>query len=129
MFIGSSKDILYVVISFCIIWTTVFLCWVFYYLAKILKNTNQIVEEFRVRLQALTESIDYVRKKVEQMSTLLTLVSEGATEMVKRMINKKTEQWVESGSEKVNEAAKAAVNKAMNAAAGQMKKMTKAVKK
>ena len=117
------------VISFCIIWTTVFLCWVFYYLAKILKNTNQIVEEFRVRLQALTESIDYVRKKVEQMSTLLTLVSEGATEMVKRMINKKTEQWVESGSEKVNEAAKAAVNKAMNAAAGQMKKMTKAVKK
>ena len=69
---GSSKDILYLVISFCVLWTTVFLCWMFYYVMRLLRNTNQIVEEFRVRLQSLTEAINYVRGKVEHMSSLMT---------------------------------------------------------
>ena len=125
----TSKDVLYLVISFCIIWVTIFLCWVFYYLARILKNANQIVEEFRVRLQALSEAVDYIRGRVEQMSSLLTLVTEGASGLLKKVVAKKTEQWMNSGSAKVNEAAKEAVNRAMEATSKKMKKMAKAIKK
>lgn len=125
----TSKDVLYLVISFCIIWVTIFLCWVFYYLARILKNANQIVEEFRVRLQALSEAVDYIRGRVEQMSSLLTLVTEGASGLLKKVVAKKTEQWMNQGSAKVNEAAKDAVNRAMEATSKKMKKMTKAIRK
>ena len=125
----TSKDVLYLVISFCIIWVTIFLCWVFYYLARILKNANQIVEEFRVRLQALSEAVDYIRGRVEQMSSLLTLVTEGASGLLKKVVAKKTEQWINQGSAKVNEAAKEAVNRAMEATSKKMKKMAKAIKK
>ena len=125
----TSKDILYLVISFCVLWTTVFLCWMFYYVMRLLRNANRVVEEFRVRLQALTEAINYVRGKVEHMSGLMSLVTDGATGLVKKMITKKTTEWTKAGEEKFNAAAKEAVNKAVTATAKKIKKTTKKIKK
>lgn len=125
----TSKDILYLVISFCVLWTTVFLCWVFYYVMRLLRNTNQIVEEFRVRLQSLTEAINYIRGKVEHMSGLMTLITDGAAGLVKKVIARKTSEWSEKGSEKMNEAAKEAVSKAVSATAKRLRKVAKKVRK
>lgn len=125
----TSKDILYLVISFCVLWTTVFLCWMFYYVMRLLRNANQIIEEFRVRLQSLTEAINYIRGKVEHMSGLMSLITDGAAGLVKNVLNRKAAQWSEKGSEKFNQAAKEAVNKAVSATAKGMKKVTKKIKK
>ncbi len=131
----SSKDILYVVLSFCILWVTVFLCWMFYYAGKILKDAARIVEEFRMRLQLLTETINYVRGKVENISSLLTLATSGAAGLVKKVMNKKIDEWSEGGAEKMNEAsekvneyAKEAVDKAVAATAKEMNKMSKNIR-
>jgi len=67
----NSKDILYIVISFCIIWVTAFICYMFYYAARILKNVNTIVEEFRLRLQRITDTINSIQDKVEGIVSLL----------------------------------------------------------
>lgn len=125
----TSKDILYLVISFCVLWTTVFLCWMFYYVMRLLRNANRVVEEFRVRLQALTEAINYIRGKVEHMSGLMTLVTDGASGLVKKIITKKTSEWTKAGEEKFNAAAKEAVSKAVTATAKKIKKTTKKIKK
>ena len=101
----TTKDILYLVISFCIIWVTVFICWMFYYLTRLLRNANTIVEEFRVRLQTLSEAIDYIRGKVENMSSLMTLARSGVTGFVKNMAEKKARKWMEEGAERFNETA------------------------
>ena len=85
----NSRDILYLVISFCVLWVTFFLCWMFYYLMRLLRNANEIIEEFRVRLQALTEAINYIRGKVEHMSGLITFVVSGASGLVQKVIAKK----------------------------------------
>lgn len=125
----TSKDILYLVISFCVLWVTVFLCWMFYYVMRILRNTNQIVEEFRTRLQTLTETINYVRGKVEHISGLLTLASGGMTGLMKKMVAKKAKEWVDNGSEKFNEAAKEAVDKAVEEAAKKMRRTASKIRK
>jgi len=125
----TSKDILYLVIAFCILWITVFLCWVFYYIVKILKNANQIAEEFRSRLQLLTEAISYVRGKVENIHTLLNLASGGVAGMVQKAVGKKAKDWVNRESDKMNKSAKDAVDKAVEATAKGMKKMAKNMKK
>jgi len=96
---------------------------------RLLRNTNQIIEEFRVRLQSLTEAINYIRGKVEHMSGLMSLITDGAAGLVKNVINRKTAQWSEKGTEKFNEAAKEAVSKAVNATAKKMKKVAKKMKK
>ena len=125
----TSKDVLYLVISFCVLWTTVFLCWVFYYVMRLLRNTNQIIEEFRVRLQSLTDAINYIRGKVEHMSGLMSLITDGAAGLVKNVITRKTSEWTNKGTEKFNEAAKEAVGKAVSAAAKKMKKTAKKIKR
>ncbi len=88
----NAQDILYLVISFCIIWATFFLCWTFYYLMRILRNANTIVEEFRVRLQTLSEAIDYIRGKVENISGLMNLASSGLTGFMKSRVEKKAKE-------------------------------------
>ena len=125
----TSKDILFLVIAFCVLWITVFLCWMFYYVTRILKNANQIAEEFRSRLQMLTEAINYVRGKVENIHSLLGMAGGGMAGMVKNMVSKKAKDWINKGSKRIDTAAKDAVAKAVQATAKKMKKTVKKLKK
>lgn len=127
--IDSSKDILYIVISFCILWATVFLCWMFYWAGKILKNTNQIIEEFRVRLQALAEAIGYIQEKVECMSMAMSSVFKGVGSTFKDAAIKKAKSWVEKRSDDFSGSAKEAVNKAVQRTTDEMRKVTKKIQK
>jgi hypothetical protein len=127
--IESSKDILYLVIAFCVLWVTVFLCWMMYYMMRILKNANQIVEEFRTRLQILTEAIDYLRGKVESIHSLLGMASGGMAGAVKNMVTSKAKEWMDKSTDKINNAAKDAVDKAVQATADKMKKTAKNLRK
>lgn len=127
--LDTSKDILFLVIAFCILWVTVFLCWMFYYVTRILKNANAIAEEFRSRLQILTEAINYVRGKVENIHSLLGMAGGGVAGMVKNIVNKKAKEWISKGSNKMNSAAKDAVDKAVEATAKKMKKTAKKIRK
>ena len=121
----NTKDILYLVISFCIIWATFFLCWTLYYFMRILRNANTIVEEFRVRLQTLSEAIDYIRGKVENMSSLMTLAGSGVTGFIKRAAEKKAKEWIDDSADGFNDVAKEAVDAAMGATAKTMKRVVK----
>jgi len=125
----TSKDVLYLVIAFCILWITVFLCWVFYYIVRILKNMNQVVEEFRSRLQLLTDTINYIRGKVESIHTLMGVAGGNAVNAVKTMVQKKAKEWMDKGSEKMNESAKEAVDRAVEATAKKMRKVAQKLKK
>jgi len=127
--IESSKDILYIVISFCILWVAVFLCWMFYYAGKILKNTNQIIEEFRVRLQSLADAIGFIQEKVEMISFAMNSVFKGVGTAVKDAAIKKAKSWAEKKSENYGSTAKEAVDKAVSATADKIQKMTKKIEK
>lgn len=124
----TSKDILYLVISFCVLWVTVFLCWMFYYLMRLLRNANQITEEFRVRLQGLMDSVTHIRSKVEQMSGLITLITSGAAGLAKKVITKKADEWLDKSANHMDRTAKEAVKKAVEATAKKMKKVTKKIR-
>ncbi len=125
----NSKDILYLVISFCVLWVTFFLCWTFYYFVRLLRNANQIVEEFRIRLQTLLDTVNHIRSKVEGLSNLMTLFTDGAGGLAKKIITRKAHDWLDDSSEKFNNSAKAAVAKAVEETARKMKKATKIIKR
>jgi hypothetical protein len=127
--IENSKDILYIVISFCILWATVFLCWMFYYAGKILKNTSQIIEEFRVRLQALAEAISYIQEKIEYISLAMSSAFKGVGATARDAMMKKAKSWMEKKSDNYGGTAKMAVDKAMEMTANKMRKMAKKIKK
>lgn len=122
---NNSQDILYLVISFCIIWLTVFLCWTLYYLMSILRNANQVISEFRMRIQALTDAVNYVRSKVEHISGTMSLLTDGVAGFAKKMAQKKVGEWLNNKEEDFNDAAKEAVGKAVSATAKKIHKTAK----
>lgn len=125
----DSKDILFLVISFCVLWVTFFLCWMFYYVMRLLRNVNQVVEEFRVRLQTLLETVNHIRSKVDSLSNIISLITDGAGGLAKKIITKKAHDWLDDSSEKFNNSAKEAVAKAVEETAKKMKKASKSMKR
>jgi len=125
----TSKDILYLVISFCILWLTVFLCWAIYYFGKVLKNANEVIEEFRMRIEALTNAVDFVHSKVDQLANLMTMATSGMGGLVRKVASKKAEKFFESATEDMGGVAKMAVRKATKMVTKKMKTGSKKVAK
>lgn len=75
MFFESSKDILLFVLAFCVLWFTVFLCWLLYQAARVLRNANSIIENVSHKLELLVDAIEFIKNKVETMSHGMGAVS------------------------------------------------------
>jgi len=75
--IQDSKDLLFVVIAFCALWLTVFMAWLIYYLAMIMRQVFQITKEMRERINKIDELIKTLKEKIEHSASYLVLISEG----------------------------------------------------
>ena len=62
--IDTTKDILFIVLAFCVIWLTVFLCWLFYYCIKILRDTSKVIDSIQDRLRGIEEAVHMVKEKI-----------------------------------------------------------------
>jgi hypothetical protein len=47
MFIETSKDLLFVVLAFCVLWLTVFISWLLYYVIAIVRDAESLVRQVR----------------------------------------------------------------------------------
>ncbi len=85
----TSQDVLYIVLSFCLLWLTAFLCWALFYLAKLLKNANETITEFRERMEEIIEAIEKMKDKLEAGFKIVGLVSDGLKSVVKHLGKKR----------------------------------------
>jgi len=74
--IGSTKDILYIVISFCILWFTIFVCWAIYYVAMILRESKKIIADVRKKIELIESLIIALKEKLEHTSSHMKLLVE-----------------------------------------------------
>lgn len=85
----NSKDLLYIVLSFCILWLTVFLCWLIYYMVSILRGASNMIEEMRERFRGIEEAIRGMRDKMEHATASFAFVSEGIIKLIQYFVSKK----------------------------------------
>ncbi len=76
--IETSKDLLYIVIAFCILWFTIFLCWMLYYIAMILRQANKMIKDWRERISRIEEFFASLKGKFENVGPIL----EGAKKVI-----------------------------------------------
>ena len=72
----SSQDLLNIVFAFCILWLTIFLSWVLYYVALILRDAYRMADDLRERLQAIDRFVKLVSEKLEHTTSYLGLMVE-----------------------------------------------------
>ncbi|MAG11537.1 MAG: hypothetical protein CMI52_01885 [Parcubacteria group bacterium] len=87
--IESSKDILYVVLAFAALWVAIFLCWTLYYVGRLIKNANEVMEEVREYGGRLDEAVRSIRDRMESVAGGMSVVATGITKVVGKAIEKR----------------------------------------
>ncbi|MFA6474585.1 MAG: hypothetical protein WCV88_00100 [Patescibacteria group bacterium] len=76
--IFTTQDILYVTVSVCILLFTIFLIWIMYYLVQITRQSNEMITDFRDKMEELDASVkvikDKVNESVDQIGSVLDIV-------------------------------------------------------
>jgi len=89
--IQDSKDLLYVVIAFCVLLFTVFSVWLIYYMAMIMRQAYKVVKETREKINKVDEILKSLKDKIEHSASYLVLISEGVKKLVE-VIREKSEK-------------------------------------
>ncbi len=96
--LNTSQDLLYIVLSLCIIWFTVFLCWLLYQAARTLKNANKIIENVSDKLELITDAVTFIKGKVDHLSSGMGMVSGMITTLVEKFVVNKLSSTLEKRS-------------------------------
>ncbi|MBI4812472.1 hypothetical protein HY798_03480 [Candidatus Falkowbacteria bacterium] len=80
--IQSSKDLLYIVLAFCILWLTIFTAWLIYYLAMLIRQVFLATKEMRERIKKVDEIMKALKEKIEHSASYLLLIGEGVKKLV-----------------------------------------------
>ncbi|MBI4138734.1 hypothetical protein HY479_01125 [Candidatus Uhrbacteria bacterium] len=57
MTLGSTLDLLYLVLAVMVGWVTLFLCWALFELARLLRQANEVVTDARTKASRLENAI------------------------------------------------------------------------
>ncbi|OGL77151.1 hypothetical protein A3E97_03165 [Candidatus Uhrbacteria bacterium RIFCSPHIGHO2_12_FULL_47_12] len=85
----SPLDILYIVLSFCVLWFTAAMFWFLWQLATILKNVNDTIADARDKMNKIEQALSGIRAKFDSASSLVGLGANTAAKAVEYVMEKK----------------------------------------
>lgn len=85
----ESKDILFFVLAFCALWFTLFLSWLIWQLARILKNVNDVLGEAKEQLRRIEEAITSMKEKFDSATSGFGLFLKAIEKVVGFVIDNK----------------------------------------
>jgi uncharacterized protein YoxC len=88
MFLESSSDLILLVGSICLLLVTGFTCWLLYEAARLLHQTNQLVEDTRKKISAVEHAIMSIGEKLSNLSQYVGFISEGSKKVMSYLEHK-----------------------------------------
>lgn len=88
----SPSEILYLVLSFCVLWLTAALFWFVWQAAQILRNVNSAVDEARERIEKIEQAITGIRSRFDSMTAPASLLFEGAKKLIEYAVDKRRDR-------------------------------------
>jgi len=85
----SSKDLLLIVIAFCILWLTIFFSWMIYYVAMMLRNANKMMSGIREKMEIVDSILKLVKEKLEKTSSHMGMLADSAIKVAGYFVEQK----------------------------------------
>lgn len=85
----SPSDILYIVLSFCILWISAALFWFIWQAAQILRNVNTAVDEAREKIGKIEVAITGIKNRFDTMTAPVGILVEGVKKVIEYAIEKR----------------------------------------
>ncbi len=87
----DSQDILFMVLAFCALWFTAFLCFALYQVARLMKRMQDLSSHIRGKVDDLVDSINTIRMKIEGHVSAITNVADGIRKVMDLLRNRDRE--------------------------------------
>lgn len=78
----ESQDILYIVLAFCAMWFTAFLCWLMYQVVSIIRRAHDVLELVERKVDLLERSITGIKAKFDSGASVFVTVSDALKRLV-----------------------------------------------
>lgn len=75
--ISDTKDILYLVLAFCVLWFTIFVCWLLYYFIAIMREARGMTKDLREQVSRFLSIFDTLKEKFERSLNIFAGIAEG----------------------------------------------------
>lgn len=90
--IGDAKDVLYLVLAFCVLWFTIFVCWLLYYFISIMREMRGTVRDFRGRLAQIGSALDEIKEKFASSLSIFSGLADGVKYVVGYLMDRRGER-------------------------------------
>lgn len=67
----TSLEILWIVLAFCALWITAFICWAVYHIAMVARNIHIVFDDAKHALAQIETAIAGVKEKMEHHAKIL----------------------------------------------------------
>ena len=84
----TSKDVLYLLIGFCLVWLSLWFSWIPYQIGRTLKNFNKTIESIQGIVNSLQEGVNTLKDKTSGAAAYLTVLIKSGQQLM-QMIQKK----------------------------------------
>lgn len=81
----GSQDILFIVLAFCALWFTAFLCWLIYQAASLLRHVHGLVDEIKTKVASLEDAVMGMKRKFDGNVTMVSSIAEGVRRLIDAM--------------------------------------------
>lgn len=98
--IESAKDILYIVLAFCVLWFTVFVCWGMYYMISMLRNMYKITAGVKDKLKTIDKILNLIKDKLEKGSDHMSVITDSVIKLVGLAMEKQKSSSRKKGKKK-----------------------------
>lgn len=67
----TTLEILWIVLAFCALWVTAFLCWAVYHIAMVARNIHLVLDEAKRGILQIEHAIAGVKEKMDHHAKIL----------------------------------------------------------
>ena len=90
--ITETKDIFYLVLAFCVLWFTIFVCWLLYYFIAIMRETRGIAKDAREKMNRIMGAFDTLKEKFERSLNIFAGIAEGVKYVGSYLMDRRSER-------------------------------------
>lgn len=87
----TSKDFLFIILAFCILWLTIFFSWILFYIIKIFKNSSRIIDKAQGVVDKADDFVETIKKRFDKSAAGFSFLGEMAKHGMD-FVNKKCEE-------------------------------------
>ena len=72
----TSKDVLFIILAFSILWLTVFISFILFYIVRIFRTAGKIISRTEETISKVDDLVDFLKEKIGKSTSHLILLAE-----------------------------------------------------